>query len=328
MTDQTIILSLSLLLWTFLGYRFIRALKNRKITNGASVHAWAIYFLLYLVAILSVDPIEQQIDPLFDMLPMTAFLRSLVLLATSHLFFLGIRHVLARPQRLKQGIVALNIVAIAVCIGLFSFFASTRLISMEKIGTLIKAVRDVMMILWTTLIFIPFAIRVWRDEHVRVMKMRRVIELVFFGTFLITCLSGLAWSVSLFYAPEFEPYVWALDRSFVALCYVLLLVLLVPYRWLMPLFYPKRLMLYLQLQRLETAVQRHALAKPTTARLAFNLTHPDEIELAIYQKTIRILDMYPSMIDTGERLQKKIQAVVDAQQQYDALVQRMAGIRL
>lgn len=327
MTNQAIAFSLSVLLWLFLAFRFVRALKNRKITNGASLHAWSIYFLCYLIAVFTVDSIKARIDTYFGGLPMTTLVRSLLMLTTAYMFFLAIRHFAPRGQRLERVITLLNGVTIAVCIGLFTWFLSSRLVSTELITYLIKDVRDVMMITWTALIILPIELHIWRSERIRPMKLHRALDLMFFVTFLIVCGTGIALSLFVFFVPSLAPYVWALDRSFTYLSYVLILVLLVPFRWLMPLFYPRQLLLYVRLHRLQKIVKRWSSIQPLHSRLSLNLTHPDEIELAIYQEIIAILDMYPSMGEPGRDLQKKIQRVVETRPQYAELVQTMAAIR-
>ncbi len=327
MSDHTIVLSLSLVLWAFLAYRFIRAVKNRKVNDGASLHAWAIFFLIYFIAILTVNSVGTWIDGHFDGLPVTTLTRCLLMLATVQVFFLGIERVYKRRPLIAEYLMRLTIVDAALCIGLFIWFATHRPISRDAIIYLLKDVRDVMMIAWTILIFFPFSIHLWRHEQVRPMKLHRALDLVFWAAFLTESITGITLSVAVPLAARWEPYVWAVDRSSTYLCYLLMLTTLVPYRWLMPLFYPRKLLLYLRLKRLQGIVKRWSATQPPLPDLSLKLTHPDDIELAIYQTVIAILDMYPSMSGSGRTLQEQIQRVVAAQPQYGELVQRIASIR-
>ncbi len=327
MSNHAIVLSLSLALWAFLAYRFIRAVKNRKVTDGASLHAWAIFFLVYLIAVLTVDSVAVWIDGHFGGLPVTTLARCLLMLATVQVFFLGIERVYVRRPKIAEYLMRLTVADAGICIGLFVWFASYRPISTDAMIYLIKDVRDVMMIAWTILIFIPFSIHLWRNEQVRPMKLHRTLDLVFWAAFLTESITGITLSLAVLLVEQWEPYVWAVDRSATYLCYLLMLATLVPYRWLMPLFYPRKLLLYLRLKRLQSIVKRWSATQPPLPDLSLKLTHPDEIELAIYQTVIAILDMYPSMSRSGRTLQEQIQKVVDTHPPYVELVRRIASLR-
>lgn len=325
MTDQGIIFGLNLLLWLFLAYRFLDAIARRKLTDGASLHAWSLIILCYLIAVLTVDSIEAQVDLRFNGLPVTLLVRSLLMFVTAYVFYSGMRRVYPYPPRVRQWFLWLNPLVAGVCIALFAWFALTRPLSQVVIAHLIKDIRDAVLIAWILLIFIPVAIHLSRIEQVRPMQLHRLVNLLFFGAFLLECVSSLAWSFTVFFAPTLEPYLSIVERGATYLCLLLILALLLPFRWLMPVFYPERLRLYWRLQRLESVVSQQSSTRLPSGRLSFRLTHPDEIELAIYQKVISILDHYPSL--SNPPLQHKIQRVLDMQPQYPELVHELAAIR-
>ena len=158
------------------------------------------------------------------------------------------------------------------------------------------------------------------------MKLHRMLDLGFWVFFLTESMTGILLSLAIVSGVSWEPSLWTLDRTSTYLCYVLILAALLPYRWLVPLFYPRKLLLYWRLRHLEGIVKRWSAAQAPAPDLPLRLTHPDEIELAIYQTVIAILDMYPSMSGRGQRLREQIQQVVAAQPPYGELVQRIASL--
>lgn len=327
MSNQAIVFILSAALSFFLIYRFIRALKNRKVTNGASLHAWAVFFLVSLIAILTIDPVSKQLDGYFSGLPVTVLTRSLLMLMTALVFFRGVESFYERRPRLAEYVMWLTIVDAGICIGVFVWFATSHLISADATIYLIKDLRDVMMIAWALLIFIPFSVQLWRSEQVRPMKLHRVLDLGFWIAFLFESITGIALSLAVLFGARWQSYLWIMDRSFTYLCYLLILTALFPYRWLMPVFYPRKLLLYLRLKRLQHRVEQWSATRSSLSGLVLNLTHPDELELAIYQTVIQILDMYPSMNGSGRALQEQIQRVVETQPSYNEFAQKLANLR-
>ncbi len=326
MNNQTIVLSLSAMLWFFLAYRFVRALGHKKLRKGASLHAWAIFFLVYFIALLTVDSIEAWIDLRMGGFPLATLVRSLLMLFTAQLYFLAIQTMYARPT-LGRYLSRLTTADAGLCIGFFVGSMAFHLTSRDVIIYVIKDFRDVIMAAWTMLIFVPVSVKLWRNERVRPMKLHRVIDLAFWAAFLTETVAGIAFSLALVLNPRWEIRLLALDRVSTYLCYLLILTALMPYRWLMPVFYPRKVLLYLRLRQLQRVVEQESYGQSSSSGLASTLSHPDEIELAIYRTTIAILDTYPSMKGTGRVLQEQIQRLVETDQEYSKLVQQMASLR-
>jgi hypothetical protein len=327
MLDQVVVFSLNLTLWIFLGYRFIRAVQHRKLTNGASLHAWSVFFLCYIITLLTVDAIELSIDASFDGLPVTVVVRSLLILGTAQLFFFGARPLNPKPLRAERWYLRTNPMVMSACIGIFIWYCWLRPITTVDVTHLIKGVRDTAMIVWMGIIFIPTGLQMWRQEHVRPLKVRSALNVLFYMVYTLQCGSGLAWSFSVYFVPQLEPALFIVERFTTYLCLVLVLILIFPYRWLMPLFYPRQLLLYLRLRRFAAKLQRLAHGFALAPRLPLNLTHPDEIELAIYQQVIAILDMYPLLEAEETGLKARIQQVIASQDNYVDLARQMAAIK-
>ncbi len=325
MNDTAIVFSFNVVLWFYLAYRFFLALAKRKITNGASLHAWGLIFGCYLIAALSVDSIELALDTSFGGLPMSILVRSLLMLATIHLYFLGMRQINPYPPAVQRFFRWANPLFALVCVAIVVWSAWTNHTSTADISSLIKIWRDAAILLWLRLILFPSALHLWRTEQVRPMKLHRVTDLLFYIMVLVQCSAEILWVLALSFVPTVAPLLAAVERGSTYLCLLLFLVMLLPLRPFMPLFYPLRLLLYLRLQRLERAVSQRSTGRPPLGKLPLRLTHPDELELAIYQKVIAILDRYPSLKDAD--LQRQIQHVVASKPPFPELTDKLAAIQ-
>jgi hypothetical protein len=325
MNDAPLVLSLNLLLWVYLAHRFFSALAKRKVTDGASLQAWGVIFGCYLIAALTVDGVRTQLDSTFVGLPVSTLVRSLLMLATIHVYFLGMRRIHVYPQGVQCWFPRGNVAAALVILGMFAWFAATRRITIEDVSLQIKGIRDGVVVLWLLVILFPAALHLWHQEQVRPMKLHRLTDLLFFGALFGQCVSEIAWSLARYHAPSFASVLFAVERASTYLCLTLFLVMLLPLRWFMPLFYPVRLLLYWRLQRLEDAVSQHSDRPSSVGSVAMRLTHPDELEVAIYQKVIAILDRYPTLSD-GE-LKARIQQVVERRPSLPEIARQLAAIR-
>lgn len=327
MTDQAVVISLNLLLWIFFAYRFVLAFKHRKLTSGASLVAWGIFFSMYWIAALTVDAIELTIDSRFGGLPVTTFVRTLLILGTAHAFFLAIRDGQVLLQPLRRVFTLLSPLVMVICTVLFGWFTVTRLISTEAVIQMIKSIRDVAMTAWTILIFVPMHVRLLRAEQVRPMKLRYGVALAFFAAYAVECLSTVGLALGMLVTPALVDALYPAERASTYLCLILLLAMLLPYRWLLPVFYPKRLELYWRLRRVEKRVKLWASEPPLLRELPLNLTHPDALELAIYQKVIAILDMAPTLRPGGAELKGRILQMHDPTLPFSEVARRLATLR-
>lgn len=328
MSYQTPVFTLTLLLWLFLAYRFIRALVNRKLHDRASLYAWGIFFLCYLVVALNVPVMEDEINVHFGGLPVTALVRNMAILVTAHLYFLLTRHIDRPSPRMKRVYLRANPAIVALSFVLFMYLVIWQTPSSNELTHIVKSIREGSMLVWTPLVFIPSGIRMWQLEKYRHMRIRYALSLVFFAAFMSECVSGLVWSFALFFVPNLQAQALVFDHLATYLCLILFFVMLFPFRWLMPLFYPNQLRRYIRLRRLGAVVKEYSAFQPAVHRMTFNLIRATDIDLAIYQEVIAILDMYPSMDDEAETLQRKIQTLVEDQPQYAELVDRLASIRI
>ena len=329
MTSQLIFTMLNLALWIMLGYRFFRALKRRKVTDGASLYIWSVFFLLYLIVALKVPTIEAGIDERFSQLPVTMLIRSLLILGTAQVYSLLINQTdYALPKHIQRAFNLINPLIMLVCIGLFLFMVPSRLLSFDASEHVIKSIRDAAMIIWAVLIFIPAGVYLWRSERVRSAKLFQGLNLIFYAVYILNCAGELLWALVYAFAPQWETALTARLQYIDYLCILLFLFMLFPFHRLMPLFYPGRLWLLLRLRRLETAVTQMSDTTPQTFRLRHNLMHPDELELAIYQSAISILDSYTGIGERGQRIRERIEKLVESRPEYSDLIRGMAAIRL
>lgn len=164
MGNQILLLGLSLILWIFLGYRFLRAFARRRLTDRASLYAWMVFFLCYLVVALNVPSLEQVINQRFDDRPVTALLRNVAILITAHVFFFATRHVDAPSLHMKRLFSWVNPSIIVCTVLLFVWMAASVTISSEVMTHSVKTIRETTMLLWTPLVFWPALVRIQQLE--------------------------------------------------------------------------------------------------------------------------------------------------------------------
>lgn len=328
MSNQIPVLALSLILWVFLGYRFLRAFRRHRLTDRASLYAWMVFFLCYLVVALDVPSVEQTINQRFDDRPVTALARNLAILVTAHFFFLATRHVDAPSHRMKRFFSWLNPTIMLLMALVFAWLADGEAVSSDVITHSVKSIREAVMLLWTPLVFWPTLVRIWTLEQFRPMKLRYALSLMFYAAFVLECASGLLWTFTVFLAPALQAQAHLLDQASSLICLLLFVVMLFPFRWLVLVFYPQQLWIYLRLRRLLSAAKQVASVYPPVSEQRYNLARDSELELAIYQHVIEILDLYPSISSsTGATLRQAIQNATENEVQYENLVEKLAGIR-
>lgn len=325
MNDDAIIFSLNVLLWFYLGYRFFTALAKRKVTDGASLHSWSIIFGCYLITVLMVDSIEMRMDGAFGGLPVSVLARTVLMFGVIYLYFIGMRRSQIYSETVQRLYLWLNPLLVLVSLALFGVFAATRFVSTETFVHLFKGIRDVALIPLILFILFPGALHLWRNEGVRAMKVHRVSNMILYGVCLVQVVSEIVWLLALYQAPAVAPALSAVERGSTYLILLLFLAMMLPLRSFAALFYPVRWLLYWRLLRLEKTVRRLSTGRPPRGNLLLRLTHPDELELAIYQKVIGILDRYSSLTD--EALQKRIQQVIEGKPQFPQIAYQLAAIR-
>jgi hypothetical protein len=329
MSNHIPVLALSLILWVFLGYRFLRAFRRHRLTDRASLYAWMVFFLCYLVVALDVPSVELVINQRFDERPVTALARNLAILVTAQFFFLATRHVDAPSLRIKRIFNWVNPAIMLLMVLLFVGLADVDTVSSEVMTHSVKTIREAAMLLWTPLVFWPTLIRIWKLEQFRPMKLRYALSLTFYAAFVLECASGLLWTFTVFFTPALQAQAHLLDQVSSLICLLLFVVMLFPFRWLVLVFYPQQLWIYLRLRRLLAAVKALATVHPPVAVQRYNLARASELELAIYQHVIEILDLYPSISSSvGATLRQAIQNATENEAQYENLVERLAAIRL
>lgn len=328
MSNQIPLLGLSLILWIFLGYRFLRAFTRRRLTDRASLYAWIVFFLCYLVVALDVPSVEQVLNQGFGDLPVTALIRNVAVLVTAHVFFIVTRHVDAPSHQMKRLFSWINPSVIVITVLLFVWMASTGGFSLEALTHEAKTIRGIAMLVWTPLVFWPALVRLQQLEKFRLMKLRYTLSLMFYATFIVQCATGLIWTFTVFFAPAFVAPALFLDQAASVICLLQFVMMLFPFRWLAILFYPQQLWIYVRLRRLLPVVKQFAAVHPPVSEQTYNLTRASELELAIYQHVIEILDLYPSISPAGASLRQRIQSAAENEAQYEDLVERLAAIRI
>ena len=210
----------------------------------------------------------------------------MAILVTAHLYFLLTRHIDSPSPRMKSIFLQVNPAIVVLSFVLFIYLVTWQTPSTDELTHIVKSIREGSMLVWTPLVFIPAGVRMWQLEKYRHMRIRYALSLVFFAAFTSECLSGLIWSFTMFFVPNLQPQALVFDRLSTYMCLILFFVMLFPFRWLMPLFYPNQVRRYVRLRRLGTVVKQYSAFQPTAHRMTFNLIRPTDIDLAIYQQVI------------------------------------------
>jgi len=292
MNDQNVVLMLNGAIWLFFLYRLVRALQHRKITGPAPLQAWLLFLSCYLTAILLYEPLAAQVDHLFGGIPMAMLLRTIMMLLTAQFYFMALRRL--HPLKISAATVftVANPGVMLLCLILFVINTESQLLTYTQLDALIKGIRDLAMSLWVVTIFAPITWQLWHLEQLRPMKIHRTLSLIFLAVFLVQTLGGLGLSVATLQQADSRSFFDTIDRISKYGCLLLLLALLFPYKWVLPLLYPRKLYTLFRLARLEQYMELRTYLNRPLVKVPVNLWRLEEIELAIYQKIIAILDMY------------------------------------
>jgi len=326
MNDQNVVLVLNAALWLFFSYRLVRALQRRKINGPAPLQAWLLFVSCYLTAVLVYEPLAAAVDRLFGGIPMAMLLRTVMMLLTAQFYFMALRRLHPLKTSADAIFTVVNPGVMLLCLIIFIISIQSQLLTHDQLDALIKGIRDLAISFWVVTIFAPITWQLWKIEQLRPMKIHRTLSLVFLAVFLVQTLGGLGLSVATLQQTNSASFFETVDRLSKYGCLVLLLALLFPYRWVLPLLYPRKLYTLFRLARLESYMELRTYLNRPLAKVPVNLWQLEEIELAIYQKIIAILDMYRLLDDSGQALHSKIQAVITEEPPFERLVWRLAVI--
>ncbi len=326
MTHEAILLNLNLLLWLFFAYRFVMAVKHRKVNSGVAVRAWGVVFCMDTIAASTVPGAEALIDAQFGGLPITNLARSVMILVTAQFIMLIVRPDSPLSAARMRFFLWVNPLLAVGIVFIFIGFVQSGL-PYGANYTLIKVIRSAIMTGWMLVIVLPTFTYLWRIEQVRPMKLRYGISAVLGVLYLIQCISSISAVIATITASPLEGALLQIADTSSYLCIGLFIAIMIPYRWLMPVFYPRRLRVYRRLQQLEALVILWSTAPPLLPNLPLNLTNVGELELGIYQKVISILDMLSTMKPAGAPLRARIEAVVNPALPFPELAERLAALR-
>ncbi len=324
MADHEIVLFLNILLWLWLGYRFVRAYRHRKINNGAALYMWLLVLCCYLAALLTVDEIELAIDGQANGLPLSILIRTLIMLATAHLFYLGLRSLHLINERFGYFLPRINLGVAILCILLFVGIAAGIGLSNASGGYVIKSVRDVTIAAWVVVLCIPTGLRLLAIERLRPMKAHRLMNLLFFGALLLVSIAGVAHAAAYLTNSSSEPMFSIFERAVTYTVMLTLLTMLIPFRWLSVLFYPQRYFMLRRMRSLENRINANIQSPIYSPRVSLSASL-DDLELAIYQSVIAILDNYQSLPEST--MKRQIGALVSTELPFEQLTRQMASVR-
>ena len=169
---------------------------------------------------------------------------------------------------LTQPLLALSIGVMGLLLLVFVPAQWARL-PVEQQIVVVRTLRDGLMCAWIGLYFFPTGVELWQQEQVRLMKVRDLLTLGFYGGYFLYGSLSLLHGLITDFAPQHAAAVMEGQRSIGYLCLLLFFLLLLPFRGLRVLLYPQQLYLYWRLRRLKWAVLRQSsprLRSASTAR--------------------------------------------------------------
>ena len=327
MSDERILLLLNLLIWGFFlaaaGAR-LPAAPTRRPPGAAGLErftccaTWSV--------LLDLSAVERAVNTLLGGLPVVLYLRSGLLLLTAQLFARMFQAADPQPRRWIEPLLSATTGIILLLLFLFIPAQWARL-PVEQQIVVVRTLRDGLMCAWIGLFFFPLGLELWQREQVRLMKVRDLLTLGFYGGYMIYGSLSLLHGLLTDFAPRYAADVMAGQRSIGYLCLLLFFLLLLPFRGLRVLLYPRQLYLYWRLRRLGQAVLRQSSTRFSSAPLRVPWFHSRELELATYQNLIVVLDHYRG-IGAADPVVEQIEAIVLTTPQYPDLVRRLAAVRL
>ncbi len=177
--------------------------------------------------------------------------------------------------------------------------------------------------------FMPATLFILREEKVPPMKVKAAINLTFFVSYSFYNVGSIIFNIEMLARNPNGLVNESLLRPIAYVCFCLFIVMYVPHKWLLFLFYPRRFYTYYRLRRLDTSISQILYDTKAPIRVHVRPLLPGELELAIYRTTISILDRYPLIGShtRGRDLYQRIRQLLAGEPPYADLVTGLMSIR-
>ena len=316
------------LLWSIYIGLLARMLIRHRGTSEFRGAVWGLFFLACVAFTFSGLDVEQAADSAFNGLPVSIYVKYFALTYGVYLQC-SLMH---KAQPISAGIFRalkwLNRIALAAGGVSFILLVVFDLYNHPELRYYVSAARDFIVALYMLVILIPSNLSLFRAEAVPTMRIKLALSTLFCATYVLVALTSL---ISLVVVLSDLTDINVLLPVFLPLTYLvygLFVCAIMPHRWTALVLFPVRLYIYWRLQRLRREVQRLA-----QIRLHFDLfpvrpSSPDELEFAIYQTVIFILDHAELMPFNADKnhLSNRLAQFLQVERSYPMLVRGLVRL--
>jgi hypothetical protein len=283
------------------------------------------------VITLSAQPTIGRVDALFGGAPVSALLISILMLLTAQYAFMGLmiglRKIGQHSTWIDEVFYAVNPVVILISVALFVNNLVTHSFTSEALASILITLRNMAMAVWVVAVFMPRIVYLWRVEKNRATRINRALNIAFLCLFFINCVSGAAASLGILGVLPVTTLAFQIHTATQFASAALSIAMLLPFRWLLPLMMPRQIALLIRLMQLDRYLHYRTYPTKETVFRRMNIFRLDDIELAVYQRTIAVLDKYRLVDESAKATSAAIGCAVDRYPSFDELAQRLAMLR-
>lgn len=312
-----------LCVWVLCVIIFLRAVISGKVSEKQPRRLWMIFFLCCTAFTFWGESSELALDHYFNDLPIALLIKYLCLISVAHLF-----HSLLNDVKPTHALLPIKWVSpIAIMTGLVGFFIYiiAKPLPVTDLRFLYIGVRDLVVMIYALVSFIPGTWSMRRDETMGIMRFKLNLIILMTICFVITAFGSIVATI-LMLSKIGDPVVAASAvQPFVVFGIVLFVLIMLPYRWFIRRVHLKRFYTYYQLLHLEKRVFNE-IGLVSNKHIDKSLMFDSKgLELSIYRNLIAILDFYPLLSKEARTyaLYEDLKLCIETTPVYDDLIEEM-----
>lgn len=278
------------LLWSIYIGLLARTLIRHRGTSEFRGAVWGMFFLACVAFTFSGVDVEQAADSAFNGLPVSIYIKYFTLTYGVYLHCSLLHKVKPFSAGMFRAMNWLNRTALAAGGISFALLVVFDLYDHPDLRYYVNAGRDLIVALYMLVILIPSNLSLFKAEAVPTMRVKFALNTLFCATYVLVALSSLISLVVVLFDLTDINLLLPIFLPLTYLVYGLFVLALLPHRWISFLLFPVRLYTYWRLQRVRREVQRLTQIRLDFDLFPAHLSSPAELEFAIYQTVIFILD--------------------------------------
>ncbi len=277
------------LLWLVFVPVFIRACFEGQLADPDRRGSWIQAGLALLIFTLMGERMDLRVDRWFGGLPVTLYLKYFGMLVWFQLYYAFARRIVPDRPIYRY----LNVVIPAgVILGLLTvpLVAAIPYGERSTARLLVTGLRDVWILLLSLLAIAPAARHLSVDEGIPGMRIKQGMIFTAHLAYAVVAVGNITVATLIMGGFDRSAEIDRITAPFMGMAVLAFVVLLLPYRWLQPLFLPQRFWLYWRLKLRERQLLRAVAARSDLPWFSFHLLRADELELALYRTVINLYD--------------------------------------